>query len=294
MAKTTTLAPGSTDDGYRVPAVERTFAILRILAAHGSCQLADIVEESGLNKSTTFYILRTLVTLDMVDYNEQARTYALGPGLMELGMAASGQFSDIAVAKRNLAELLEVMNVTIVLYRRLSADEIMMVDKLERAHRVRITLQAGVHIPIQGGSFGRAFLAFDPPADVDLALRDGLHKFTPKSVTNVRAFRRELAVVREQGWAVDHEGFALGVSTVAAPIFGPDGRIALVAAAVGFTNLVTDDVAREWGTELRRVCDRIGQTLAGHPTDTDTTTASTTASTTAAASVSWRRASLPA
>ena len=263
MVKGTASAPKSGDDGYRVPAVERTFAILRILAAHGSSQLADIVEESGLNKSTTFYILRTLVTLDMVDYNERARTYALGPGLMELGMAASAQFSDIAVAKRELAELLEVLNVTIVLYRRLSRDEIMMVDKLERAHRVRITLQAGVHIPIQGGSFGRAFLAFDSPAEVDEALRDGLHKFTPKSVTNVRTFRRELSVVREQGWAVDHEGFALGVSTVAAPIFGPDGKILLVAAAVGFTNLLGDEVAQEWGSALRVVCDRIGRTVAG-------------------------------
>ena len=260
MVKSSAAVTG--EDGYRVPAVERTFTILRALAAHGALPLGEIVQECGLNKSTTLYILRTLVALDMADYDETARTYALGPGLMELGMAASSQFSDVAIAKRHLTELLELMNVTIVLYRRLSRDEIMMVDKLERVHRVRITVQAGVHIPIQGGSFGRAFLAFDRPADVDDALRGGLHRFTPKSVTNVRAFRRELATVREQGWAVDHEGFALGVSTVAAPIFGPDGQIVLVAAAVGFTNVLTDEVAQEWGPQLRRVCDRIGETLA--------------------------------
>ena len=75
--------------------------------------------------------------------------------------------------------------------------------------------------------------------------------------------------MREQGWAVDHEGFALGVSTVAAPIFGPDGKIALVAAAVGFTNLFTDEVAQQCGEELRRVCDRIGHILGGeNPTFT--------------------------
>jgi DNA-binding IclR family transcriptional regulator len=263
MAKTSTPAQGPNDDGYRVPAVERAFAIIRVLAAQGPLPLADVVEDSGLNKSTTFYILRTLVTLDVVAYDESTRTYTLGPALMELGMTASGQFSDVALAKRHLAELLEVLNVTIVLYRRVSVGEIVMVDKLERAHRVRITVQAGIHLPIQGGSFGRTFLAFDDAKTVDEALKDGLHKFTPKSVTRVAQFRRELVAVREQGWAVDHEGFALGVSTVAAPIFGPDGKIALVAAAVGFTNLFTDEVAQHCGEELRRVCDRIGHILSG-------------------------------
>jgi DNA-binding IclR family transcriptional regulator len=261
MAKSANSEPS--DDGYRVPAVERTFAILRVLAARGATQLADIVEQSGLNKSTTFYILRTLVALSMVHYDERSRTYGLGPGLMELGLAAGGQFDDVSVAKRYLTELLEEIDDTIVLYRRVNLDEIIMVDKLELGHRVRITLQTGVHVPIQGGSFGRAFLAFDPPEMVNDALRNGLHVFTPKSITNVRAFRRELALVREQGWAVDHEGYALGVSTVAAPIFGPDGRIRLVAAAVGFTNLLTDDVANKRGQALREVCDLIGATLAG-------------------------------
>jgi DNA-binding IclR family transcriptional regulator len=264
MARSRSPESDSSDDGYRVPAVERAFAVLRVLGSQGPLTLADVVTGSGVHKSTTFYILRTLLNLDVVAYDEGTRSYTLGPALMELGITASGQFSDIAVAKRDLAELLESMNVTIVLYRRVSVGEIMMVDKLERRHRVRITIQAGERVPIQGGSFGRAFLAFDEPAVLDQALKDGLHEFTPKSVTRVSVFRKELAQVRRHGWTVDHEGFALGVSTVAAPIFGPDGKIVLVAAAVGFTNLLTDDVARECGQQLRTVCDRIGAVLGGN------------------------------
>jgi DNA-binding IclR family transcriptional regulator len=255
----------ASEEGYRVPAVERTFTILRALATSGPSTLADIVDGSGLNKSTTFYILRTLLTLDVVAYDERTRQYTLGPALMELGLIASGQFNDIDIAKRSLAELLETMNVTIVLYRRVNVGEIIMVDKIERAHRVRITVQAGNHLPIQGGSFGRVFLAYDDAATVDEALKDGLHKFTPKSLTRVPVFRRELAEVRERGWAVDHEGFALGVSTVAAPIFGPDGKVVLVAAAVGFTNLFTDEVTRQCGVELRQTCDRVSRLLGGEP-----------------------------
>jgi DNA-binding IclR family transcriptional regulator len=263
MAKSVRPATGLSDAGYRVPAVERAFAIIRVLAARGPLSLAEVVEESGLNKSTTFYTLRTLVTLDVVAYDEGTRAYTLGPALMELGLIASRKFSDVAVAKRNLAELLEDTNVTIALYRRISLDEVMLVDKIERAHRVRISVQAGEHVPIQGGSVGRAFLAFDGRRTVDHVLEDGLKKFTPKSITRPAVFREELIAVRERGWAVDHEGFALGVSTVAAPIFGADGKVILVAVAVGFTSLLTDEVAKEYGENLRRACDRIGHILGG-------------------------------
>jgi DNA-binding IclR family transcriptional regulator len=235
-----------------------------LLAASGPTSLANIVQESSLNKSTVFYILRTLSNLDMVYYDERSKMYELGIGLIELGIAAGEHITDIDLAKRELTELLDVMDVSIVLYRRVSRDEITLVDKLERPHRVRITLQAGRRVPIQGGSFGRAFLAFDSDARVNEVLRDGLHQFTPKSVTNKEAFLAELATVRRQGWAIDHEGFAIGVSTVAAPIFDAEGEIMLVAAAVGFTNWLTDEVAQECGLTLRRICDRIGHALAGH------------------------------
>jgi DNA-binding IclR family transcriptional regulator len=264
MASTSEAAVAG-EERSRVPAVERTFTILRLLATGGQSSLADIVDGSGLNKSTTFYILRTLVMLDVVAYDERTRLYTLGPALMELGLIASGQFNDIDIAKRGLAELLETMNVTVVLYRRVNVGEIIMVDKIERAHRVRITVQAGSHLPIQGASFGRVFLAYDDAVTVDEALKDGLHKFTPKSLTRVPAFRRELVEVRKRGWAVDHEGFALGVSTVAAPIFGPDGKVALVAAAVGFTSLFTDEVTQQCGVELRRTCERVSRLLGGEP-----------------------------
>src|SRR5258707_4447778 len=99
MAKSRLPVRSANDDSYRVPAVERAFAIIRVLAAKGPLSLADVVGDSGLNKSTAFYILRTLVNLDVVAYDERSRTYTLGPTLMELGMSASGQFSEIAVAK---------------------------------------------------------------------------------------------------------------------------------------------------------------------------------------------------
>jgi DNA-binding IclR family transcriptional regulator len=246
----------------RAPAVHRAFAILDAIRAEGPLTLTDAVERTGLNKSTAYYLLQALAARHIVELEEETRRYRLGVGLIELGAAASDGVTDVGLAKRYLAELLERLEVTIVLYQRLGPTEIALVDKLERVSRVRITLPLGTRIPIQGGSFGRAFLAFDEPSAIDAALSGGLRPFTPRSVVDPEVFRGELAEVRQRGWAVDHEGFALGVSTVAAPIFGPDGSVRLVAAAVTFASVLTEDVAAEYGQQLRSVCQRISHTIA--------------------------------
>ena len=105
--------------------------------------------------------------------------------------------------------------------------------------------------------------AYDRPKDVAAALAGGPHPFTSKSVSSREAFLRELEPVRERGFAVDHEGFALGVSTVAAPIFDERGGVRLVAAGVGFTGAMDDERAQVYGRLLRETCDRISRTLHG-------------------------------
>lgn len=246
----------------RVPAIERAFGVLLSLTRSGPAPLTEIVAATRLNKSTAFYILRSLVELDAVRYDQRARTYSLGPALVELGNAASRQFDLVAAARRDLAGLVAQFEATVVLYRRIGTGEVSIIDRFERDHGVHITVEPGARLPIQGGSFGRAFLAFDPPATAAEALAGGLVRFTERSTTDLAEFARELDAVRERGWAVDHQGFALGVSTVAAPVFDTDGSVSLVAAAVGFTSRFTDELTADIGARLRLACDRIGRPFA--------------------------------
>lgn len=243
----------------RVPALERGFQVLGLLATNGPATLAEIIDATDLNKSTAFYTLRTLAGLDVVRHDDATRTYALGPALIGLGAAAARQFDLAETVRLQLLELVPHVEATLVVYRRISPSTVMIADRLERDHGVRITVDSGAPLPIQGGSFGRAFLAFDPPARLDELLSEGLVRFTPRSTTSTSEFRRDLDLVRERGWAVDHEGFALGVSTVAAPVFDSNGSVALVVAAVGFTSVLTDDLPDDYGRLLRAACDRAGR-----------------------------------
>lgn len=239
-----------TDHTDRAPAVSKALTVLDALAHLGPSSLAEIVERSGLNKSSVYYILKTLVARSVADYSSEQRLYRLGPALLGYGAAAAAQFDELALTRRELSRLSADVEATLVVYRRVDAETITIVDRIEYPGRVRITVQSGERIPIQGGAFGRAFLAYDSEEETRHILRNGLQSFTPKSVTDVTDFLEELKSVRSRGWAVDHDGYVLGISSVAAPVFSPGGDVVTVIAIVGFTDVIDDARAAEFGAQL--------------------------------------------
>ncbi|PXY16530.1 IclR family transcriptional regulator [Prauserella muralis] len=254
-----------TAKAYQVPAIERSMLILQALQQHGPLGLADLVSETGLSRSTCYYLVRTMAKAQLVESDEETRKYHLGIGLVELGSAATEQLGYLGVIKRYIFDLLEEMDATFVIYRRLDRGRVAIVDKVEPSHRLRVTVPLGTTLPIQGGSFGRCFLAYDHPTAVREILNAGLQRYTEQSITDVDRFLSEINGVRERGWALDREGFALGVSTVAAPMLR-DGQPLLVVGAVAMAATLADDATVErWGRRLREICDSASTALHRHP-----------------------------
>lgn len=247
----------------KVPAVRRAATVLRAIARHGRMTLTGLADETALNKSTLFYLVGALTSLDFLQFDEASKTYTLGVALVELGVAAGEQMTELGVAKRYLAELLELPGMTITISTRLDVHHSLLIDKIERLHRPRITFPLGSPVSILTGAAGRAFLAFDDDATVDEALTAGLPQHTPLSVTDPEVFRMELATARRTGWTIDREGYILGVTTISAPVFDLDGHVKLVGSAVGFSGAFDDPGIEGFGAVLRNTCDRIGQVLSG-------------------------------
>ena len=66
---------------------------------------------------------------------------------------------------------------------------------------------------------------------------------TPDGILDATAvaLRRELATIPDRGWAVDREEGNVGVSCVAAPIFGPAGTVVSAVSVTGPSALVRPD-----------------------------------------------------
>src|SRR5580704_1066253 len=94
--------------------------------------------------------------------------------------------------------------------------------------------QVGGMIPAYCSALGRAILAYSQPAVIDAALAGPLPRRTPRTLTS-------LAAVPERGWAIEREEGNIGVSCVAAPVFGPLGDVAAALSVTGPSQLVRPD-----------------------------------------------------
>jgi IclR family transcriptional regulator, carbohydrate utilization repressor len=118
----------------------------------------------------------------------------------------------------------------------------------------------GGRAPLHLTSVGKLFLAHDDPVRVRAyATRTGLAGHTRNSITDLGRLERELAVVRNNGYARDDEELELGVRCMAAAIFDDQGK--LVAGLS--VSAPADRLEEAWMERVRQTASQISLAL-GH------------------------------
>ena len=87
--------------------------------------------------------------------------------------------------------------------------------------------------------------------------------YTSRSLPNAGAFLKELAVVREQGWATDLGGHEESINCVAAPVRGPDGRVVAAMSVSAPNVVVTAEELLALLPVIRRTADTISREYSG-------------------------------
>ena len=100
------------------------------------------------------------------------------------------------------------------------------VDKVVSAHEVRCDAELGERRALHASSVGLVLLAMGPTSQSARYLSTPrLERLTPRTLGDSQQLERELATIRRQGYAVTRDTNAVGASGIAAPVFGPDGRL---------------------------------------------------------------------
>ncbi|WP_312878438.1 IclR family transcriptional regulator [Lentzea indica] len=115
----------------------------------------------------------------------------------------------------------------------LDGTRVLVVEKITGHRPMPMLSQVGGMIPAHCSGLGRAILAYSDPSTVDAVIAAGMERRTPRTITSPTALRRELAAIPDRGWAYDKEEGNVGVSCVAAPIFGATGEPAAALSVTG-------------------------------------------------------------
>ncbi len=240
---------------YHIPSVELAVKILKLLSRfrYQASTLTEIAQQTGANKTTCLRVLRTLEAEDFVHYDRDSKRYRLGQYLIPLGNRALQLNDLVAQTIELLPRVVEQTGLTTVLVQRLHDDHLIYIASEEPPTDVKISVSIGQQFPLLGAGFGRCFLAYEDESIWHEYASRGLVEYTPNTITDVDVLVRVLQEIRETGVHVSHGGLLQGVSSVAVPIFGRDGKVALVMACLAMTSELTEDRAAAVADVLLKV-----------------------------------------
>ncbi len=177
-----------------------------------------------ITRPTVYRILKTLVQRGFVIREEGGAAYRLSFKLLELGHQVLGRTDLLEAVKPVLRKLNGCCRETAHLA--VPEDgQMVYLDKLEGSGPFCTQSRLGRSVPMHCTALGKAVLAFFPPPRTRAILaRQGMPRYTPRTIVTASAMEREFARIRRQGYAIDDVEFEDGVRCVGAPIFDHGGN----------------------------------------------------------------------
>ena len=229
---------------YRVQALERALDILDCFNFQNrELSLSDVVNRTGLNKTTAKRLIANLTTRGYLQQDSQTRKYQLGMRLFELGGVVFSSFSLRRSAAAPMTGLQNETDATVLLGVRME-DQLVYVDKREGKGMIRISSDIGWRRPLHYGMLGMVLMAGIESKEIDRILeKNPLEAHTPFSTTDLDAFSLRLEKIRVQGYVIEKEEAVEGLIGIAAPIKDHSRQVIAaigIALPVGQRNLKED------------------------------------------------------
>lgn len=219
--------------GKVVGAVVAAIKVLQFMAAaREPLGVSRIAKETGLNTSTTFNILRTLMLYDFVQFEQLSKTYTLSLGILEIAQAAMAIGGDIGIVRPLMERLANDHAVTVTLWQPTSRNRKILIMAAQPRNSMRIQMAVGQRLPLLIGSTGRIFAAY---GEMSLdEIRSQFEAIRWNGPITFKQFMEQVTEAREQGWAVDSGNFAQGTVLLSTPVLDQDGHAALAVTATMF------------------------------------------------------------
>lgn len=220
-------------------------------------RLADI---TGMNKTTVYRALRTLMDSDFVEQNPVTKDYRLGVGVLGPAAHYISQVDFRTVARPIVEDLVRRVGETGTLgipY----ADELVFIDRVLGSHDAVFFCDVGRRLPLHCGAVGKAVLAWLPEVRREAYIASGLQGRTPFTIVDPDELRAELQTIRDRGYAVSDQEVDLGIRAVAVPVFDFSGQVAGGIALAGLAIRFDEKVNERFGTELVKVAREVSERL---------------------------------
>jgi DNA-binding IclR family transcriptional regulator len=206
-------------EGLIIQSIERGIVGLEMAVSDG-VRPTELAERLGVDRSTAYRILYTLMQNGYLLQDEQSNKFVANPAkIFQLSSEVAESRNWVSIAMERLKDLRDLTHHTANLA--VKYDSEMVIIARELAVETPTVLQSlGARRPVHCSATGKATIAFLPQVEVERIVSEtGLAPLTARSINSAEKLMAELAQVRQQGYAVDDEETLLGVRCIAAPVF---------------------------------------------------------------------------
>jgi len=267
------LAPPDTElhgsgESYLIGSLVRGIGLLGLFTPERPAwSLTELVEHTGLNRTTLYRFLYTLRHLGLLDLDPATRRYRLGPRVLHLGFNYLRGLSLVERALPHLHALRDAVEESAHLGV-LDDDAVVYIGCAEAPRIMHAAVSIGSRLPAYATSLGRVLLAYLPAAQQEALLtRLTPQLLTARTIVDREALRAVLAEVRAHGYAITEGEFEVGISSVAAPIWGPSGEVIAALNVTGPSSRLTPAAIAERHLPAVLAAARAISTALGAPPD---------------------------
>lgn len=213
--------PRNTRTSGSSKSLQKALRILLHLGEYGpEMGITQLAGELRLNKTTVYRLLNAMAKFEFIEKNSENETYRLGLRLHLLGCRALESRSLSIEAHRFLVELSRRCNESVSIAVPGPGGIICLdrVDSLDSVITARTPV--GARFFAHCTAVGKAILAYLPQSEADAIIkRDGMMRFTDRTISKYSQLLEELALTRHRGYAVDSGELEKGLSGFAATVF---------------------------------------------------------------------------
>ncbi|MGW2050328.1 IclR family transcriptional regulator [Streptomyces sp. NPDC001858] len=236
---------------YPIASVDHALHLALVLQQEGPLRVSDAAERLGVSPSTAHRLLAMLVYRGFAEQGPDRR-YEAGDVLRPAAATKAPVALLRQTALPHMQELVQRTQESVNLMV-LAGTDTRFIATAECAQVLRVGSRAGRTLPAHLTSGGRALLAALPRGEVT-ALYEGHDIDLPR-------LRRDLALVRKRGFAINDQRTETGLSALAVPIRdGQDAPMASIALAMPSARFHRDRVA-EWVSALSATAGAITRAL---------------------------------
>jgi DNA-binding IclR family transcriptional regulator len=242
--------------------VARVTLLLRVLAeAPGESTLGQIAGRMKLPVSTTHRLLNLLLEQGFVERGQDSRSYRCGLEFLRIGglVSSRAQLTDMAepFMRTVVAECDETCLLSVYMPHNRSS---MIAKVIYGSHPLRYVATLYQPSSLVWGATGLGILAYLPQDVIqDVVAREGPSPASGK-VVRTQALRRDMAAIRDRGYACTRGQKIAGAVGISAPVFNAHGVVAALCITVPETRY-QDGMEPRLATLLRQQAERFSATL---------------------------------